>query len=208
MTHSDDNGLVLPPRMAPVQVAIVPIFGKGADETAVRELGQALAKNCNAAGIAATFDGRDYKPGYKYFEWEQKGAPIRLELGPKDMEKNQSSKDRLSKDKVSWARGGVVEQTRQHLDGMQTALFERAKKFRADNTVKVDTYSDFKDVFTDNNSKFVMAHWDGSAEVESQVKEETKATIRCAPYDSPAEPGSVPRSGKPSPRRVLFAKAY
>lgn len=209
MTHSDDNGLVLPPRLAPVQVAIVPIFGKGADEAAVRESGQALAKELTAAGIAATFDGRDYKPGYKYFEWEQKGAPIRLEIGPKDMEKNQvMMKDRLNKDKTPWARGGIVEQTRKHLDGMQTALFERAKKFRADNTVKVDTYGDLKDVFAENNSKFVMAHWDGSAEVESTVKEETKATIRCIPYDAPDEPGKCVVSGKPSPRRVLFAKAY
>lgn len=209
MTHSDDNGLVLPPRMAPVQVAIVPIFGKGADESAVRESGLALEKELKAAGIAATFDGRDYKPGYKYFEWEQKGVPVRLELGPKDMEKQQvMMKDRVSTGKQPWARGGVVEQARKHLDSMQDDMLAAAKKRRADNTVHVDSWGDFQAVFADNNSKFVMAHWDGSAETEAQVKEETKATIRCIPYDAPQEAGRCIKSGKPSSRRVLFAKAY
>jgi prolyl-tRNA synthetase len=168
-----------------------------------------LEKEQKDAGIAAVFDGRDYKPGYKYFEWEQKGAPVRLELGPKDLEKNAvMMKDRVSTGKVSLSRTGLAAQLRDHLDGMQKGLLERAKKFRADNTVSVDTYDDFKAVFEGNNSKFVMAHWDGSAEVEARVKEETKATIRCVPYDSPDEPGTCIVSGKPSTRRVLFAKAY
>jgi prolyl-tRNA synthetase len=209
MTHSDDNGLVLPPRLAPVQVAIVPIFGKGADEGAVRQAGAILEKELKDAGIAAVFDGRDYKPGYKYFEWEQKGVPVRLELGPKDLEKNAvMMKDRVSTTKVSLSRDGLALRLKEHLDGMQMALLERARKFRAENTVSVDSYGDFKAVFEGNDSKFVMAHWDGTAETEARVKEETKATIRCIPYDAPDEPGNCVITGQPSQRRVLFAKSY
>ncbi|HET6345879.1 MAG TPA: proline--tRNA ligase [Myxococcota bacterium] len=209
MTHSDDNGLVLPPRLAPVQVAIVPIFGKGADEGAVRQAGAALEKELKDAGIAAVFDGRDYKPGYKYFEWEQKGVPVRLELGPKDLEKNAvMMKDRVSTAKVSLSREGLAMRLKDHLDSMQQGLLERARKFRADNTMSVDTYDGFRAVFEGNDSKFVMAHWDGTAQTEARVKEETKATIRCIPYDAPEEPGKCVITGQPSARRVLFAKSY
>lgn len=209
MVHSDDNGLVLPPRLAPVQVAIVPIFGKGADEAAVRSRGQALAEELKAAGIQAVFDGRDYKPGYKYFEWEQKGVPVRLELGPRDLEKNQvMMKDRLGSEKQPWSLDGVAPRLQAYLDAFQTRLLERARERMVANTVQIDTYEAFKEVFKDNDSKFVMAHWDGSAEVEAKIKEETKATIRCVPYDAPDEPGKDMLSGKPSPRRVLFAKSY
>ena len=209
MTHSDDNGLVLPPRLAPVQVAIVPIFGKGAQEEAVRASGRALVEELKKANIAAVFDERDYKPGYKYFEWEQKGVPVRLELGPKDIEKNQvMMKDRLDAQKQALSREGIVGHIQSHLTHMQNALLQRAKDMRAKNTVHVDTYEAFKEVFVDNESKFVHAHWDGTKATEARVKEETKATIRCIPYDAPEEAGRCMVTGAPSRKRVLFAKAY
>jgi prolyl-tRNA synthetase len=209
MTHSDDQGLVLPPKMAPVQVAIVPILGKGADASRVIEAGKALEKACKAKGIAAVCDVRDYKPGYKYFEWEQKGVPVRVELGPKDLEKGQVTlKQRIESDKTTHALEHAPEHLLGMLGSMQTTLLERAQKRLEENSVRVDSYSDFKDVFADNQSKFVYAHWDESAEVEARIKEETKATIRCIPYDAPQEDGRCMVSGNPSKRRVLFAKSY
>ncbi|MBI5508180.1 MAG: proline--tRNA ligase [Deltaproteobacteria bacterium] len=209
MTHSDDNGLVLPPKLAPVSVAIVPIFGKGGDEAAVREAGAAIEKELKAQGLSVVFDVRDHKPGFKYFEWEQKGVPLRLEIGPKDLEKNQvAAKDRLGTAKEFWPRANLGAHVKEHLDRFQTQLFDRAKERRAANTVKIDSWSDFKDVFAGDNSKFVLAHWDGSRETEAKIKEETKVTIRCIPFDSPDEPGKCVHSGKPSPRRVLFSKSY
>jgi prolyl-tRNA synthetase len=209
MAHSDDNGLVLPPKLAPIHVAIVPIFGKGGDEAKVRENGAAIEKELKAQGLSVVFDVREYKPGFKYFEWEQKGVPLRLEIGPKDIEKNQvAAKDRLASAKEFWPRAGLGEKVKAHLDGFQKQLFERALGRREANTVKVDTWDDFKSIFAGENSKFVMAHWDGTRETEAKVKEETKVTIRCIPLDSPDEPGTCIVTGKPSPRRVLFAKSY
>lgn len=209
MTHSDDNGLVLPPRMAPVQVAIVPIYGKGTDDARVREAGAEIERELKAHNISAVFDVRDYKPGYKYFEWEQKGVPLRIEIGPKDLEKNQvMTKDRLGSEKRAWPRADLAAQVSAHLSAMQNDMLARAKARLADNTVRVDTYEELKAIFADNQSKFVMAHWDGTAESEAKVKEETKATIRCIPYDAPEEAGKCIISGRPSQRRVLFAKSY
>ncbi len=209
MTHSDDNGLVLPPRLAPVQVAIVPIFGKGAQEEAVRASGRTLVAELKKANIAAVFDERDYKPGYKYFEWEQKGVPVRLELGPKDIDKNQvMMKDRLEAQKQPVSRDGIVGHIEAHLLHMQSALLQRARDRRAENTLHVDSYDAFKEVFAGNESKFVHAHWDGTKATEARVKEETKATIRCIPYDAPEEVGRCMVTGAPSSKRVLFAKSY
>lgn len=209
MTHSDDQGLVLPPKLAPVQVVIVPILGKNADVDAVTAAGNALAAELKAANIAAICDTRDHKPGYKYFEWEQKGVPIRVELGPRDIDQGTIMiKERLADAKESLPRDNAAEQLQVKLDAMQIALFERAKKRQADMTQSVDTFDDFKDIFADNKSQFVMAHWDGTAETEAKIKEETKATIRCVPYDSPLESGTCVYSNKPSRQRVLFAKSY
>src|SRR5690606_27061361 len=168
MTPSDDFGLVLPPKLAPVHVAIVPIMGKDAAAAAkVMEAGEAIKKEIESYGYTAVFDTRDYKPGYKYFEWEQKGVPLRLELGPRDIENNcVMVKSRVEKDKSTLSRSGLGEQIDGQLKALQIHLLERAKKFRADNTLQVENYADFKDVFADNGSKFVMAHWDGSKEVE------------------------------------------
>ena len=207
MCHSDDNGLVLPPKLAPVQVVIVPIWGK--EEAKVREAGVALERELKEQGLAVVFDVRDYKPGYKYFEWEQKGVPLRIELGPRDLEKGTvMAKDRLADEKVSWPREGLGARVKAHLDEFQKRLFERAKQRLQENSVRVDTYDELKRVFEGDNSKFVYAHWDGTAETEARIKEETKATIRCIPLDAPREVGTCVVSGKPSERRVLFAKAY
>ncbi len=209
MTHSDDNGLVLPPKLAPIQIAIVPIFGKGGNETMVRENGAAIEKELKAAGLSVVFDQRDYNPGFKYFEWEQKGVPLRIEIGPKDIEKNQVAvKNRLSTAKEFWPRAGLSDKVKAHLDTFQKQLFERALKRREENTMKVDSWDDLKSIFAGDNSKFILAHWDGTRETEARIKEETKATIRCIPLNSPDEPGKCVMTGKPSPRRVLFAKAY
>ena len=209
MAHSDDNGLVLPPRMAPVQVAVVPIYGKGADEAAVREAGARVEKELREAGVAVVFDTRDYKPGFKYFEWEQKGVPVRIEIGPRDIAQNQvMAKDRISSAKVAWPLAGLAARVQDHLKLMQQQLFDRAKERMQQGTVRIDTYADFKEVMKEGESKFVMAHWDGTAETEAKIKEETKATIRNIPLDAPDEPGKCMVTGKPSPRRVLISKSY
>ncbi len=209
MSHSDDNGLVLPPKLAPVHVAIVPIFGKGGDEAKVREAGEKLRAELAAAGLEVVFDGRDHKPGFKYFEWEQKGVPIRLELGPKDLEKQSvMMKDRLASEKVSWPLAGIAERAKQHLAEFQQRLFDRAKQRLHDNTVRLETWDEFLHTFREQESKFAYAHWDGTAETEARIKEETKVTIRCIPLDAPEEDGKCILTGKPSKRRVLFAKSY
>ncbi|MCK5690683.1 proline--tRNA ligase [Myxococcota bacterium] len=209
MTHSDDQGLVLPPRLAPVQVAIIPIFRKGADEDAIREAGEKIATELREAGISVKFDTRDYRPGYKHFEWEQKGVPIRLEFGPRDLESNTvMMKDRLASEKVSWPLEGLVERVKNHLEEFQNNLLKRAQERMDESTIEVDSWDEFKKIFEGNNSRFVMAHWDGTTESENKIKEETKATIRCIPFNSKEEAGSCILSGKPSTKRVLFAKSY
>lgn len=209
MTHSDDKGLVLPPKVAPVQVVVIPILGRGGDEDRVREACTAVVRELCAAGIAAHFDGRDYKPGYKFFEWEQKGVPLRLEVGPRDLDQNQvAAKSRIEEAKAFWSRDDLVGQVETFLANMQSELLARAKQRLADSTVRVDTYEAFKAEFAGNASRFVLAHWDGTPETEARIKEETKATIRCIPYDAPDEPGRCVVTGRPSARRVLCAKAY
>ena len=209
MTHSDDQGLVLPPRLAPVQVVIVPIFGRGGDEGAVREVATKLERSLRSAGFAAHFDGRDHKPGFKYFEWEQKGVPVRLELGPRDLAQGQvMAKGRLSAEKEAWPLEQVVELLRAKLDTMQGELFDRASAHREANSVKVDSYDDFQAIFAGQESKFVYAHWDGTAATEALIKEATKATIRCIPLGEEMEPGHCMVTGAPSQQRVLFARSY
>ncbi|MEM6532591.1 MAG: proline--tRNA ligase [Myxococcota bacterium] len=209
MTHSDDNGLVLPPRLAPVHVVVVPIYGKGADEGVVREHGAKLADELRGAGLSVVFDTRDYKPGFKYFEWEQKGVPARIEIGPRDIEKNTVAvKGRIAEKKEFIGRDAVVGYMTDYMESLQSTLFERAKAFRADNTVQIDSWDDFVSVFEGAESKFVHAHWDGTKETEAAIKDELKVTIRNIPADAPDEDGVCVKSGKPSKRRVLFAKAY
>ncbi len=209
MSHSDDNGLVLPPKLAPVHVVVVPIYGKGADEALVREHGEAIAKELRGVGLTVVFDTRDYKPGFKYFEWEQKGVPLRIEIGPKDIEKNAIAyKDRLAEKKDFRSRDGLGPWASAFMDDFQKRLFERAKQRLADNTIEVDDWETFKKVFEGQESKFVMAHWDGTAETEARIKEELKVTVRCIPLDAKPEEGKCVLTGKPSKRRVLFSKSY
>lgn len=206
MTHSDDHGLVLPPRVAPIQVVIVTIAGKDGGEavlTAAEELRFAL----QAAGLRIHVDSRDMRPGEKYFEWEKKGVPVRLELGPKDVSAGQvvvARRDGVDKSTVAMA--DIAEQMPELLNQIQRDLYEAAKARREANTVSVDNWDQFVEAI--NQDKFVLAHWSGETDVEAQIKEETGATIRCIPLNAPPEAGACIRSGKPSSRRVLFAKAY
>jgi prolyl-tRNA synthetase len=220
MSHSDDDGLVLPPRMAPIHVAIVPIWKSDEERAKVVEAAQKLAAELRDDGLTVELDDREgMRPGAKYFEWERKGVPIRLEVGPRDIqegsvmskmriaeldERGRPRKEKLPMDGIGVAVG-------KRLDGFQRFLFERAAERLKANTVHVDTWDEFQQVFAGEGSKFVYAHWDGTTATEKRIKEETKATIRCLPMhgDGPdPEPGKCVRTGEPSARRVLFAKAY
>ncbi len=210
MAHSDDQGLVLPPKLAPIQVVIVPIY-KGEEQlNAIRDKVNELIKPLKAAGITVKLDDRDtYKPGFKFAEWELKGVPVRFAIGPKDMENNSveiARRDTGVKETFS-LDGDLLTKVQELLNDIQDNIYKQAFDFRAENTRTADTYEDFKSIL-ENQGGFVSAHWDGTAETEEKIKEETKATIRCIPIDAKDEEGTCIFSGKPSQRRVLFAKAY
>ena len=212
MTHSDDDGLVIPPKLAPLHVAIVPFFRKKEDENArVKEAGHKLAAELNAAGIATKFDDLDGPPGPKFYKYEREGVCLRLGIGPRDLDNNQAElKRRDEKDKASVSLDGIVDECKTRLDQMQKDLFDRAKKFRDDNTCRLDSYDDFRDLMK-SETKFVYAHWDGTKETEAKVKQDTGATIRCIPMEGQgfeAEPGECMVTGQPSAQRVIWAKAY
>jgi len=208
MTHSDNNGLVLPPRLAPIQVVIVPIYRSSEEYARVNEAGEKIRKELLAKGISVKFDNRDtHKPGWKFNEYELKGVPLRIAIGPRDLDNNQvelARRDLLSKETVPMDNlsGHILNL----LDEIQENLQKRALDFRTKNTVKADDYETFKTRL--DEGCFVLAHWDGSNETEERIKEETKATIRCIPFDSQEEEGSCILTGKPSKQRVLFARAY
>jgi prolyl-tRNA synthetase len=209
MTHSDDKGLVLPPKLAPLQVAIVPIH-KGEEElNKLREKIDPLVKELRAKGISVKFDDDDkQRPGWKFAEYEMKGIPIRLAMGMRDMEADTielARRDTATKESVSFE--GIASRVEKLLDQIQIDMFEKAKKYRDDLTTHVSTYAEFKEVL-DKKTGFVMAHWDGTPETEEKIKTETKATIRCIPLDSKLEEGTCIYSGKPSKQKVLFARAY
>ncbi|MCH8546138.1 MAG: proline--tRNA ligase [Cryomorphaceae bacterium] len=209
MTHSDNNGLVLPPKLAPHQVVIVPIYRKDEEFEKVDAAAKDIVQKLRAAGISVHYDNRDtHKPGWKFNEYELKGVPVRIAIGPRDLEKQQ----------VELARRDTLEKSFQPMDGltdviadilehMQTNLLERARKRTQDETYAVDTWEEFTDAVK-NRGGFIKAHWDGTAETERIIKEKTKATIRCIELDAPEEEGVCVFSGKPSKRRVVFAKAY
>jgi prolyl-tRNA synthetase len=206
MTHSDDEGLVLPPRLAPVQVVIIPI--PKPDETLLRKANEISAALKNL-GVRVQIDTDDTKrPGFKFAEYEMKGVPVRLGLGLRDLENNTIEVARRdTRDKTSIALDNVVPYVTALLDEIQLNLLNRAKSFRAEKTTFVDTFDEFKEVL-ETKGGFLYCHWDGTPETEEKIKEETKATIRCIPLDTEAEEGKCVYSGKPSSRRVLFAKAY
>lgn len=209
MTHSDDNGLVLPPKLAPIQVVIVPIY-KGIDQLdAIAEKVAPLVKELKSKGISVKFDQRDtHKPGFKFNEYELKGVPVRLAIGQRDLENNTyevARRDTLTKETV--ASDQVVSHIEQLLVVIQDNLYQRALEFRDTHITPVDTYEDFKKVL-DEKGGFVSAHWDGTIATEAKIKDDTKASIRCIPIDAKEEQGLCILTGKPSSKRVLFAKAY
>ncbi|WP_353169270.1 proline--tRNA ligase [Flavobacterium sp.] len=209
MTHSDDNGLVLPPNVAPIQVVIVPIFRTDEEFDAISEVANGLVAQFKKLNISVKFDNRTtQKPGFKFAEWELKGVPVRLAIGPKDLENGTfevARRDTLTKE-VKPA-DGIVSYIQDLLEQIQKDLFNKAIDYRTEHTTEVNSYAEFKDVL-EHKTGFVSAHWDGTAATEEKIKEETKATIRCIPLDRVEETGVCIFSGAPSKGRVLFAKAY
>ena len=208
MTHSDDKGLVLPPKLAPYQVVIVPIYKGDEQLEKVSEVALKVKKNLEAKGISVKFDNRDtHKPGWKFAEYELKGVPLRLALGARDLENGTievARRDTLEKETCQIED---VENKVEHLlEKIQENLYQKALDFRAEKTYKADSKEEFVELI--NKGGFVYAHWDGTFEIEELIKKETKATIRCIPLDAKEEIGVCLFSGKPSNKRVLFAKAY
>jgi prolyl-tRNA synthetase len=209
MTHSDDEGLVLPPRIAPVQVVIVPIFKGDEQKAMIDEKMSVVVASFKAAGIRVKYDNTDNnRPGWKFAEYELKGVPIRIAVGPRDLENNQVELARRdTKEKTAISLDGLTETVAALLLEIQSNLLQRATKYRDDHITSVDTWDEFINVL-DNKTGFVLAHWDGTAETEEKIKDQAKATIRCIPLDNPLEVGKCILTGNPSKQRVLFARAY
>ena len=209
MAHSDDNGLVLPPKLAPTQVVFVPIYKNEEELAKISEKVSEIRKGLEAKGVTTQYDDRDtLKPGFKFAEYELKGYPVRIAMGPKDLEKGTvevARRDTLTKEFVN--QDNVVDYVANLLEEIQQNIFNKSLKFREDSTTRVDSYDEFKRVL-DEKPGFILAHWDGTPETEERIKDETKATIRCIPLDAEDEEGTCIFSGKPSKRRVIFARAY
>ena len=209
MTHSDDFGLVLPPKLAPIQVAIIPIYKNHEQLQAITEKVTLFVKELRKKGISVKFDNRDtYRPGAKFAEYELKGVPIRIAIGNRDLENNTvevARRDTLEKQTVS--QDTIVDFVSNLLEEIQENLYNKAISYRKEHTTEVTTFDEFKDVI-ENKGGFVSAHWDGTEDTEDKIKNLTKATIRCIPNDAKDENGNCIFSGKPSFRKVLFAKAY
>ncbi|WP_247234921.1 proline--tRNA ligase [Telluribacter sp. SYSU D00476] len=209
MAHSDDSGLVLPPKLAPIQVVIVPIFKNDEQLGQLRKKADEIRKELKKMGISVKFDDSDAnKPGWKFAEYELRGVPVRLAMGMRDLENGTvevARRDTKTKETVSLE--GISTYISNLLDDIQQSIYNKALAFREENTTKVDTYEEFKAVL-DGKAGFVLAHWDGTPETEEKIKEETKATIRCIPLNAPEEEGTCIYTGKPSSRRVMFARSY
>lgn len=209
MAHSDDFGLVLPPKMAPIQVVIVPIYKGDEELQKISATAQQIMGDLKAKGISVKYDNRDtQRPGFKFAEYEMKGVPLRIAIGGRDLENNTvelARRDTRSKETVS--NQGLANLIENLLTEIQQNIFDKALLNRAEKSTRVDTYEEFKKVL-DNKTGFVYAHWDGTPETETKIKEETKATIRCIPLDNPLENGFCIYTGKPSKQRVVFARAY
>lgn len=210
MAHSDDNGLILPPKLAPIQVVMVPIYKGDEQRDAILNRMDELKKELAALGVTVKIDDRDnLRPGFKFAEWELKGVPVRIAIGPRDLENGVvelARRDTLTKESV--AQEGLAEYVKGLMDTIQENIYAKALKFRDDNTRKVDSWEEFKEEI--EKGGFLLCHWDGTKETEERIKEETKATIRCIPTDSFVieEEGTCIYSGKPSKQRVIFARAY
>lgn len=209
MVHSDDEGLVLPPKLAPIHAVIVPVYRTDEELALVTEKAKAIQAELQEKGLTVKFDNRDtYKPGFKFAEWELKGVPVRIAIGPRDVANNTvelARRDTKTKEFISMEN--VVNHTLKLMDEIQENLFNKALNFRAEKTWEVNTWDEFVDV-VDKLEGFAIAHWDGTGETEEKIKELTKATIRCIPFDAKEEEGVCILSGKPSKKRVVFAKAY
>jgi prolyl-tRNA synthetase len=208
MAHSDDAGLVLPPKLAPIQVVIVPIYRTDEQLAAITDVVKPLMQTLKKMGISVKYDDSDAnKPGWKFAEYELRGVPVRLALGGRDLENGTielARRDTKTKETVPFA--GLPDRISALLDDIQTNIYQKAHAFRAENTFRVDTWVEFQERL--EKGGFLMAHWDGTAETEEAIKEATKATIRCIPLDQEMEPGLCVFSGRPSAGRVVFARAY
>lgn len=210
MAHSDDQGLVLPPNLAPIQVVIVPIYRSEEQFNQISEKVATLKKALEGQGISVKFDNRDtYKPGFKFAEWEQKGVPLRIAIGPKDIENGTAElarRDFGTKETIQ-ADDSLPGKVKDLLQEIQEGIYQKALKFREENTRTADDYETFKRLLDDKGG-FILAHWDGTAATEQRIKDETKATIRCIPLEESDGEGTCILTGKPSARRVIFARAY
>jgi prolyl-tRNA synthetase len=209
MSHSDDSGLVLPPKLAPIQVAIVPVFKTKEQLDLISEKVLPLKKALEAKGISVKYDDRDtHKPGWKFSEYEFKGVPVRITIGPRDIEQGTvevARRDTLEKEVFQMT--DIENKVVHLLDQIQKSLFNKALDMRETNSYRVDTWDEFKRVL-DTTGGFIYAHWDGTAETEEKIKEETKATIRLIPLNNPQESGNCIYTGRPSSQRVIFARSY
>ena len=209
MSHSDDNGLVLPPKLAPIQVVIVPVFKNAEQLAEVSAKAVPLKKALEAQGISVKYDDRDtHKPGWKFAEYEFKGVPVRITIGPRDIEQGTvevARRDTLEKE--TFQLTDIENKIIHLLSQIQKNLYDRALDFRENNSFRVDTWEEFKNVL-DTKGGFIYAHWDGTAETEEKIKEETKATIRVIPFNNTKENGKCVYSGRPSTQRVVFARSY
>ncbi|MDE6341401.1 MAG: proline--tRNA ligase [Muribaculaceae bacterium] len=208
MTHSDDNGLVLPPHLAPIQVVIVPIYKDAEGLAKISERVDGIVRNLRARGISVKYDDADNKrPGFKFADYEVKGVPVRLAIGARDLENGTVEvmrRDTLEKETLPL--DGIEQTVADLLEDIQKNLLEKARKYRAEMTTTADTYEEFKEKI--EKGGFILAHWDGTPETEEKIKEETKATIRCIPFEGDTTPGVCMVTGKPSARRVIFARSY
>ncbi|ARK12275.1 proline--tRNA ligase [Fibrella sp. ES10-3-2-2] len=208
MAHSDDAGLVIPPKLAPIQVVIVPIYRSEEQLDAITDKVKPLMAELKKAGISVKYDNSDAnKPGWKFAEYELRGVPVRLAMGARDLENGTveiARRDLKTKETVAF--DGLTEHIKNLLDDIQKSIYQKALAFREANTFRVDTFDEFKAQI--EKGGFIMAHWDGTSETEDAIKDATKATIRCIPLDAPEEAGTCVYSGKPSTKRVVFARAY
>lgn len=208
MTHSDDNGLVLPPKLAPVQVVIIPIYKNDEQHEQLNQKLQPVIDQLTELGVSVKYDDADNKrPGFKYADYELKGVPVRLVMGGRDLENNTIEvmrRDTLEKENVTF--DGIVERIKNLLDDIQQNIYDRAVKYRDSKIYECDDYEEFKERIKDGG--FFLCHWDGTAETEAKIKEDTQATIRCVPFAYEQTPGVDMVTGKPSKYRVIIAKSY
>jgi prolyl-tRNA synthetase len=209
MTHGDDNGIIIPPKLATTQVVVVPIFRKPEERERVLQAVDKFTSGFKAAGIGFKVDDREqHSPGWKFNEWEKRGIPLRIEVGPKDLEKSQVMLARRdNREKTAVSQDGLERTVPEMLAAIQKGLYDRALEFREKHSYRIDDYSKFLEIL-DGEGGFIWSHWCGSGECEEQIKEETKATIRNIPRDSPNEDGKCVKCGAKSERRVIFARAY